>query len=80
MNRNRATRLEVLPASLPPIGINRVQAAAFIGVSTSFFDTLVAEGAMPRPRKVHDRVIWDVQELVEHTTRLPAFEGVLGPT
>lgn len=52
-----------LPASLPPIGINRLQASEFIGVSPSHFDAMVATGAMPPARRSGSRAIWDVAEL-----------------
>ena len=45
-------RPALLPASLPPEGISREQAAEFIGVSPNFFDQLVKDGRMPQPRRV----------------------------
>jgi len=51
-------------ARLPEIlGLSRLEAAAYIGVSASTFDRLVAEGVMPRPRPIRSRLIWDVDEL-----------------
>jgi predicted DNA-binding transcriptional regulator AlpA len=49
----------VLPISLPPRGLCRQQAAAYIGVSSTFFDTLVKDGSMPKPTRIKGRVIWD---------------------
>jgi predicted DNA-binding transcriptional regulator AlpA len=46
-------------AVITPRGLSRVLAAEYIGVSTSFFDQLVAEGKMPRPKHVGSRRIWD---------------------
>ena len=49
----------VLPLSLPPRGLSRVEAARYIGVSPSLFDAMVKEGAMPGPKRIHARVVWD---------------------
>lgn len=67
---NRAA--ELLPMSLPPLGINREQAAAMIGVGSTTFDQMVADGRMPQPRMPsRERFVWDVEELVEAFRRLP---------
>jgi predicted DNA-binding transcriptional regulator AlpA len=58
-------RHESLPASLPPRGLSRVQSAAYIGVSPSTFDKLIADGVMPGPKKVRGRVVWDRKRLDE---------------
>lgn len=55
----------VLPASLAPRGLSRVQAAAYIGVSASLFDEMVKDGRMPKPLKINARVIWDRHQLDE---------------
>ncbi|MFG1203122.1 hypothetical protein V5F29_12105 [Xanthobacter aminoxidans] len=52
-------RRHVLPLSLPPRGLSRVEAAAYIGVSPSLFDDLVADGRMPRPKLLNARHVWD---------------------
>jgi predicted DNA-binding transcriptional regulator AlpA len=46
-----------------PRGLNRVQAAEYIGVGTSLFDAMVKDGRMPQPFRVGARVIWDRQRL-----------------
>ena len=58
-----AERDQVLPPSLPPRGLSRVQAATYVGVSPSLFDELVKDGRMPRPVKINARVIWDRHQL-----------------
>ncbi len=68
------TRSDVLPASLPPRGVNRVQAAAYIGVSPTKFDQLVADGRMPKPRIVDSRRVWDVWQLDMAFSALPNGE------
>ena len=52
-----------LPNSLPPRGLNRVQAAEYVGVGTTLFDELVREGRMPKPFKVNSRTLWDRHKL-----------------
>ncbi|MFL5240378.1 MAG: helix-turn-helix transcriptional regulator [Rhizomicrobium sp.] len=49
----------ILPLSLPPRGLSRDQAAAYVGVSPSLFDMLIKDGRMPGPKRVNSRVIWD---------------------
>ncbi len=67
----RRARAEVLPSSLPPLGINREQAAALIGVGVSLFDKAVLAGTMPKPRMLYGRLVYDVTEVVEAFRRLP---------
>ena len=67
-------RAQVLPENLPPIGISREQAAAFIGVSSSTFDKAIGK-SMPNPRELGGRLIWDVDELVQAFKKLPHRNG-----
>lgn len=67
-------RLSVLPLSLPPRGLSRVQAAAYIGVSPSKFDELVADKRMPKPKCIDKRRLWDRQGLDEAFFALPDKE------
>lgn len=71
----RAHRVEVLPVSLPPRGLNREQAAAYIGVSTSLFDEMTSDGRMPRPKRANARCIWDRFALDKAFSSLPGGEG-----
>ena len=66
---------EVLPRSLPPRGLNRVQAAAYIGISPTIFDTLVSDGRMPKPKVVNSRLVWDRARLDEAFEGLPDKDG-----
>lgn len=52
-------RADVLPLSLPPRGLSRTEAAAYIGVSPTLFDKMVNDGRMPRPKQVNARTVWD---------------------
>lgn len=63
MTRDRT--ISALPPSLAPIGLSRVQAAEFIGVSPSKFDEMVADRRMPKPRRIDARTVWDRRQLEE---------------
>ena len=67
----RRPRGDVLPRSLPPRGLSRVQAAAYIGVSPSKFDEMVRDGLMPRPKRIGARTVWDRHRLDEAWDALP---------
>jgi predicted DNA-binding transcriptional regulator AlpA len=60
-----------LPASLPPRGLRRVEAAAYIGVSPSLFDLMIAQGIMPKPKRFGARVFWDRLQLDEAFAAIP---------
>jgi excisionase family DNA binding protein len=45
--------------SYPPRGMSRDEAARYVGVGATKFDEMVADGRMPRPKRVDGRVIWD---------------------
>ena len=64
-------RASVLPASLPPRGLSRAQAAEYIGVGATKFDELVADGRMPRPKRIDGRRVWDRLGLDESLAALP---------
>jgi predicted DNA-binding transcriptional regulator AlpA len=68
-------RAELLPPSLPPRGLSRAEAAAYIGVSASLFDDLVKDGRMPRPKRVNARTIWDRKRLDEAFEAIPDGES-----
>jgi excisionase family DNA binding protein len=57
--------------SLPPIGIDRVQAAEYVGIDVTLFDRLVAEGRMPEPRTIYGRLIWDATEIARAFRQFP---------
>lgn len=46
-----------------PRGLSRIEAARYVGVSPSTFDKLIAEGRMPRPKRVGARLIFDSREI-----------------
>lgn len=65
----------ILPPSLPPRGLSRVQAAAYVGVGTTTFDAMVTDGRMPRPKRVGARTVWDRRELDAAFSALPNDRG-----
>ena len=61
-----------IAASLPIVfGLDRLQAAASIGVSATTFDALVGRKVMPTPRLINSRKVWDVDELRSAFKSLP---------
>jgi predicted DNA-binding transcriptional regulator AlpA len=72
--KKRTARCDVLPLSLPPRGLSRVEAAAYIGVSPSLFDQMVDDGRMPKPKTINARLVWDRFQLDEAFTALPHKE------
>ncbi|MFG1206899.1 helix-turn-helix transcriptional regulator [Xanthobacter flavus] len=72
-------RRNVLPLSLPPRGLSRVIAAAYIGVSPSLFDDLVANGRMPGPKLINARHVWDRLQIDAAFEALPEKAGPRNP-
>lgn len=64
-------RRDVLPRSLPPRGLSRVEAARYVGVSPTTFDEMVKDGRMPRPKRINSRTVWDLRALDEAFDALP---------
>lgn len=62
---------------LPPPtrrGLSRVEAAAYIGVGASKFDSMVADNRMPKAKKIDGRRVWDVRALDHFFDLLPGGE------
>ena len=62
MTKAAAIRHDALP---PPTrrGLHREEAAAYVGVSPSTFDKMMADGLMPSALAVYGRKVWDVRAL-----------------
>lgn len=58
-----AERVSTLPISLPPRGLSRAQAAEYVGVGCSKFDEMIADGRMPKPKRIDSRCVWDRVQL-----------------
>ena len=69
----------ILPQSLAPRGLSREQAAAYVGVSPSLFDTLVKDGRMPGPKRINARTVWDRLQLDAAFAALPSNEAPVNP-
>lgn len=75
-NDNNNARHRALPNSLPPRGLSRGEAAAYVGVSPTTFDLLVTAGDMPKPKKVRARNIWDRLSLDRAFDALPGDDEI----
>jgi predicted DNA-binding transcriptional regulator AlpA len=64
-------RHSALPPTLAPLGLDRVECAAFIGVGVTTFDQLVREGIMPQPRTIKGRLVWHRTEIEKAFAALP---------
>ena len=54
-----------------PRGLSRRQSARYVGVGTTVFDEMVADGRMPAPKRVNSLSIWDRLQLDEGIEALP---------
>ena len=61
----------ILPPSLAPRGLSRVQAAGYVGVSPSLFDEMVGDGRMAGPKRINTRTVWDQTRVDEAFAALP---------
>jgi predicted DNA-binding transcriptional regulator AlpA len=61
----RESVASALPLSLAPRGLSRAQAAEYVGVGATKFDELVADGRMPKPKRIDSRTVWDRVKLDE---------------
>lgn len=62
---------DCLPHSLPPRGLSRPVAAAYVGVSPHKFDEMVRDRRMPKPKPIDGRRVWDRLKLDEAFAALP---------
>jgi len=53
------------------LGLSRLEAAEYIGVSAKFFDELVADGRMPPPKLLNSRKVWSRLRLEKAFAELP---------
>jgi predicted DNA-binding transcriptional regulator AlpA len=59
LKRQRLSEIRPIPRR----GLSRIEAAMYIGVSARKFDELIADGRMPKPKRVDGRKLWDIREL-----------------
>lgn len=65
--------------SQPRRGLRREEAAAYLGFSARKFDELIADGRMPKPKRIDGVVVWDIRALDLAFDSLPD-DGGDGPT
>ena len=71
---NTTTSQRIIAAASRPVpflGMNRTEAAAYIGVSPSKFDEMVKDGRMPPPKRIDTRCVWDSRQLSSAFDKLP---------
>ncbi|KQT45066.1 hypothetical protein ASG43_12200 [Aureimonas sp. Leaf454] len=56
----------------PPRGMDRFEAARYIGIGITKFDELVADHRMPKPKRIDGRVVWDRIQLDAAFSELPS--------
>jgi hypothetical protein len=56
---------------VPFLGMNRTEAADYIGVSPTKFDDMVRDGRMPPPKRIDTRCVWDSRQLGSAFDKLP---------
>lgn len=71
----KADAVSLLPPSLPPRGLSRDQASAYIGVSSALFDEMIRDGRMPAPKLINRRRVWDRAALDLAFAKLPSEGG-----
>ena len=59
----KTPRVSSLPLGMAPRGLSREQAADYVNVGTTKFDELVADGRMPKPKRIDGRRVWDIRKL-----------------
>ena len=57
-------RHDALPPNLPPRGLTRPAAAAYVGVGVTKFDEMVEDGRMPSPKCIDNRKVWDLRDWI----------------
>ena len=62
------------PDGVLPRGLNRIEAARYVGVGTSTFDAMVKGGTMPKPKTIGARRVWDRHKLDAAFDELPGDE------
>ena len=66
MNRRLTNRA----ATQPRRGLDRDEAAIFVGVSISTFDGMVHDGRLPKPIELDGELVWDLVQLDRAMDRL----------
>ncbi len=75
MSTKAAAAADLARAGLGARGLSREQAAAYVGVSATMFDSLVRDRVMPPAKKLGSRRIWDRYQLDKAFAALPDENG-----
>jgi hypothetical protein len=62
-------------STYPPRGLSRIDAARYLGIGTTLFDEMVADGRMPKPKTINNRRVWDRLALDAAFADLPEAGG-----
>jgi predicted DNA-binding transcriptional regulator AlpA len=54
-----------------PLGLSRKEAARHIGIKTTLFDEMVADGRMPPPKCINTRRVWNRIAVEQAFAELP---------
>jgi predicted DNA-binding transcriptional regulator AlpA len=54
-----------------PRGLSREDSARYVGVGVTKFDEMVADGRMPKPKRIDGRVVWDRLKIEAAFSDLP---------
>lgn len=73
---NAIQRAQLLPPSLAPVGLNREQAAALIGISPSLYEKGERAGVLPAPHVIFGRLVYDREEVIAAFRATPKKAGV----
>jgi hypothetical protein len=63
---------------VPRLGLSRSELAVSIGVSINSIDKMVDEGALPPPRKWHERQVFLIDEVLTAMQAWPSKDGKAG--
>ena len=64
-------RAKLLDLSYPPRGLRLLEAARYLGFGQTKFLELVADGRMPKPKRIDGVVVWDRLQLDTAFVDLP---------
>ena len=64
---------------IPPYFLSRTEAAAYVRVSPTTFDKMVADGLMPKRRRIYGRVLWSLRALTKACEALDSEEDTDNP-
>jgi excisionase family DNA binding protein len=71
MKQRPRHRHSALPPTLAPLGLAMDEAAAYIGVSPTKFQEMVADRRMPFPKRIDGRRVWSRPQLDKAFAALP---------